>query len=267
MGEGTSSQRPPPKTPGCGQILLIMLAFFFLKTNYSTVSRLVGYLTINLRSGDDVARKYLETNPWPNTPEDAVRKCFFAIEARNWDDYKNCFEPSAVLDQISPGPPGKFYNMRYSLLDKDNGVAIVSINGEWHPSAIVAADYKALTIQGTVIVVQASKGVLKDVKLPLVDIPLSKKGWFIADSESSKLPYNFGEQSNGALVVDISNAPTFDPTPTLVATVTPTPLKQTNSISSIYYIMTLLVLIFLGAFVLSRMARKSNHEEPSPEDA
>ena len=184
--------------PGCSKILLLIIAIVFLLANYASVSIMVRYLTLNLWSGEDIAKKYLASNPWPNTPEDAVRKCFLAIEERNWNNYRDCIEPSAILSPVLPGLPGRFCQMKYVLVARDETLAVVEVSGEWHPNGLISDYQQPLSISGRIVVVQATKGVLKDFHLPLLDISLAKRGWFVYSTEAGKLPFDFSSQAIGS---------------------------------------------------------------------
>lgn len=247
---------------GCSKIAIILFTIFLLTTNYGAVQKIVRYLTINIVSGGDVADKYVESNPWPNSPEDAVRKCFLAIESRDWNGYVSCFEPSSIIEQKEPGPAGNFYNMSYLLVASEGNIATVQVNGEWKSSSLSNASY-TFQINDTIVVVEANRGALKDVgvNIPFIGFPVARKGWFVEHTETKSLPFDMGV-SSANLVTPSPNFPT--PTTLLTPTVQNEPASnyQSDKVTWPTYLIIIIAFIIVSSIITYNSAKSEMRDVP-----
>ncbi|MFH2102479.1 MAG: hypothetical protein ABIJ39_03885 [Chloroflexota bacterium] len=198
---------------GCGGvILLIIVIWLIFYATSGDVREWTNRIFKNEETAENAGDTWAENYPWPHSEVDAIKKCIFAIQSRNWENYKGCFEPSAVFIQEEPGFPGKFDFMSYELLDSDGQVGIVRVTGYWYPSPLAGLlidDY--VEISEDITVVKARKGFL-DVQ---INVDFAMEGWFLAYTEKDKMPFNFSSRVP-------SLQPTSTPTPTKTLTPMPT---------------------------------------------
>lgn len=209
-----SSSSSSNDSGGCGALILIIIVgwLIFYATSEDIrdwTKKLFGDDKVSEDAGDT----WVENYPWPHSEVDAIRKCIFAIQSRNWQNYQGCFEPSTLITQEEPGLPGGFSFMSYELIDSDGKVGIVRVTGYWTPSPLTGLTEVSdlVKISEDITVVKARKGFL-DVQ---VNVDFAMEGWFLAYTEKDKMPFNFG-----------SKLPSFQftLTPTPTETATPTPI-------------------------------------------
>jgi hypothetical protein len=195
---------------GCGALLLLAiiigLLFYFTGKDVEKVA------------GEKVGNFYVENYPWPHSEVDAVKKCIYAIQSRNWENYQGCFEPSTILNEIEPGLPGEFQLVDYILYDSDGKVGIVLVDGFWYPSRLSESE-ETVYFREEIVVVKARKGLLGNIDL---NIDVANEGWFVAYTEKVKLPFDFSSLLP-------SNQLTPTPTVTITPTITLTPVPFLNS--------------------------------------
>jgi hypothetical protein len=108
-----------------------------------------------------------------------VLDCLKAIEARNWEDYRSSFEPSAVLQQYSPGTPIHFLNPKIRVINQFESSALVELTANVKFDAY--KEQMPLVLQLTLIKVNKS-GILGS---------LGVKKWYLASSQSNVLSFNY----------------------------------------------------------------------------
>lgn len=183
---------------GCGIIILIIIVYLLFSATGKDIEEATN--------SEEISQMYVENYPWPHSEEDAIQRCLYAIQTRNWENYVDCFEPSSVMIKSTPGNPGTFTNVGVSVLQTDGQVSIVRIQGEWTSSRVVNGEGNTYYFSEIITVVKAKKNLLGNLK---INIDFAMEGWFVAYTEIKKLPFNFNSK--------------FIPTPTPTITQTPMP--------------------------------------------
>lgn len=196
----------------CSLILIIVVVWLIFYATSADVKEWTNQIFKDEKTAEDAGDVWAENYPWPHSEVDAIQKCLFAIQSRNWQNYQGCYEPSTMLTQEEPGLSGEFNFTTIDLIESDGKVGIVRVTGYWIPSALTGIS-DTVYFSEYVTVVKARKGFFKDVE---VNVDFAMEGWFVAYTEMDKLPFNFSSRLP-------SLQPTPTPTLTKTATATPTP--------------------------------------------
>lgn len=196
----------------CSLILIIIVIWLIFYATSADVREWTNRLIQDEEAAEDAGDVWAENYPWPHSEVDAIQKCIFAIQSRNWQNYQGCFEPSTMFTQEEPGLPGTFDIDSITLMTSDGKVGIVYVSGWWTPSSLTGVS-DILYFSEEVTVVKARKGFFKDVE---VNVDFAMEGWFVAYTELEKLPFNFSSK-----MPSLQPTSTSTPTPTRTATSTP----------------------------------------------
>jgi hypothetical protein len=107
-----------------------------------------------------------------------VKRCYQAIEGRDWNEYRSAFEPSAVMKQIPPGQPMQFLNPRTTVLHK--GVSSATIQFQTQIKWEGLDSKLPLDVQINLVKVKNS-GISGSIGL---------KRWYIVSDQEEILPFD-----------------------------------------------------------------------------
>lgn len=176
-------------------VLALLAAFFWIKPASD-----ISYYPTPDPATEVTNALFVQNNPVPMQPIDAVAKLYNAIETRSWAQYVDAFEPSALLEAEAPGTPGAFSDMQITQLADNPYEALVGVIGKWTPSAMSDSEARSIYIDEEIRVVKAKKAIFGSVEIgggSKVNLGVGAEGWFIAYDQSDKLPFDFSGQNKG----------------------------------------------------------------------
>lgn len=185
---------------GCGCLFLLLVVFAIWLITTQPWSTLAVDEPNWLE--EHVNRFVVQNNPFPATPIDAVKKAYDGVETRSWSQYKNAFEPSALMEPEEPGTPGIFTDMEFMVIDNNQLEALVGVIGKWTPSELAGSRAKPFYIDQEITVVKAKKDILGSIEMGggnKVSTGIGLGGWFVSSDQNDKLPFSFSAQGRGTL--------------------------------------------------------------------
>ena len=156
------------------------------------------YLEIWVKEGPAISTS-------PETAKMLVEQCLSAIQKRDINKYKNCFEESVDFSTLNPGELGRFIDTNLSieniLLEDENQQIIqveIKIEGKW----VSYESDNFITINRSVRAIQ-NRDSLELYNDPNVKLPYNV--WRIRQEDIGKLPFDFSSSKSD---IKILSSPT-----------------------------------------------------------